>query len=77
MSEQTRPGADAVVADLKRRPPRQLRLDGPELLLGVPLMVFAAVVLVGGTFYLLVYALSGPSVPGLINQGDTEEPAPS
>ncbi|MEU9868088.1 hypothetical protein AB0C87_09610 [Actinomadura sp. NPDC048021] len=40
MSEQTRPGADAVVADLKRRPPRKVRLGGPKLLLGVPLMVF-------------------------------------
>ncbi|GAA2307988.1 hypothetical protein GCM10010402_79570 [Actinomadura luteofluorescens] len=76
MSEQTRPGADAVVADLERRPPRKVRLGGLELLLGVPLMVFAAVVLVGGTFYLLVYAISGPSVPGLINQGDAEGPAP-
>ncbi|MGI5421949.1 hypothetical protein [Actinomadura luteofluorescens] len=42
----------------------------------MPLTVFAAVVLVGGTFYLLVYAISGPSVPGLINQGDAEGPAP-
>ncbi|GAA4297106.1 hypothetical protein BJY14_000713 [Actinomadura luteofluorescens] len=63
MSEQTRPGADAVVADLKGRPPRKIRLGGLELLLGVPLMVFAAVVLVGGTFYLLVYAISGRRCP--------------
>lgn len=65
-----------MVADLRRRPPRKVRLGGLELLLGVPLMVFAAVALVGGTFYLLVYAISGPSVPGLINQGDAEGPAP-
>ncbi|MCR3745042.1 hypothetical protein BS35_007629 [Actinomadura glauciflava] len=42
----------------------------------MPLTVFAAVVLVDGAFYLLVYAISGPTMPGLINQGDAEGPAP-